>query len=285
MLRDILDLMTRSLDDLKNEGVTRLVVDEENLAALTRAIRPRTGNNTPKGDAIPVAVQPTPAPATTQLPPPLQIELPPGDPATQLAWLRERVLTCPTCNAHKHPGKQLVFGTGPHDAEIFFCGEAPGAEEETQGEPFVGPAGQLLTRIIEAMGLHRRQVYIANIMKWRPEMPTLFGNRPPTREEMAFCLPFLCGTTAIEGLLGHDPARTIGKIHGCWQEFNGIPLMPTYHPSYLLRNNTNRSKRSVWEDLLLVMERIQLPISPRQRDYFLQTSPGGNAAHPPETAR
>ncbi len=217
------------------------------------------------------------------LPPSPEVVLPEGDKKTRMAWLRERVLGDPTCLEHVKPGKKLVFGTGTEDAEIFFCGEAPGAEEETEGEPFVGPAGELLTKIIAAMGLSREQVYIGNIMKWRPEMPTPIGNRPPTAEEMAFCLPFLraqleivrpkvivaLGATAIEGLLGPDPGRRIGKIHGQWHAFNGIPLMPTYHPSYLSRNGTNRSKRVVWEDLLRVMEKIGLPVSERQRGFFL----------------
>jgi DNA polymerase len=224
------------------------------------------------------------APSSPPLPPPPSLTLPEdGDKASRLDWLRERVLTCPTCNAHKHPGKKLVFGVGNPDATIFFCGEAPGADEETLGEPFVGRAGELLTKIITAMGLSRQQVYIGNIMKWRPEMPTEYGNRPPTREEMDFCLPYLraqiaivqprvivaLGGTAIEGLLGPAPNRSIGKIHGQWHEFQNIPLMPTYHPAYLLRNNTNRSKRLVWEDMLRVMEHLQMPVSDRQRGYFL----------------
>lgn len=252
--------------------------------------RPREPNAFPQFSskekaASPAKSAPVKAPVANGKPLPAspEIVLPEGDKETRLAWLRERVLGDPTCLEHVKPGKKLVFGTGTVDAEIFFCGEAPGAEEETAGEPFVGPAGELLTKIIVAMGLSREQVYIGNIMKWRPEMPTPIGNRPPTAEEMAFCLPFLraqleivrpkvivaLGATAIEGLLGPDPDRRIGKIHGQWHAFNGIPLMPTYHPSYLLRNGTNRSKRTVWEDLLLVMGKIGLPISERQRGFFL----------------
>ncbi|MDR2513568.1 MAG: uracil-DNA glycosylase [Puniceicoccales bacterium] len=301
MLRDILGLMTQCLNELKNEGVTHLVVEEKNLNALTQAVRahakPETTQtpNPAANRATPPPPEIAPTPATTQtttLPQPPRIELPQEEPHAQLAWLQKRVLTCPTCNEHKRPSKQLVFGTGAINAEIFFCGEAPGAEEETRGEPFVGPAGQLLTKIIEAMGLSREKVYIANIMKWRPELPTPYGDRPPTREEMAFCLPFLhaqlaiikpkvivaLGATAIEGLLGHDPSRTIGKIHGHWQKFNSIPLMPTYHPSYLLRSKNPQAKRILWEDMLLLMEHIHLPISPRQRNFFLAPQPNINPA-------
>jgi DNA polymerase len=169
------------------------------------------------------------------------------------------------------------------DAEIFFCGEAPGSDEETIGEPFVGRAGQLLTKIIYAMGLERSAVYIANIMNWRPEMPTDVGNRPPTQEEMNFCLPFLLGqieivkpkvsvalgATAVSGLLGRDSSRRMRDIRGKWTTFAGIPLMATFHPSYLLRNNTNSAKRIVWEDMLEVMGKVGLPISARQSGYFL----------------
>jgi DNA polymerase len=253
---------------------------------------------------------PAPAGLATLPPPPLLSPLPAGDKVSRLAWLRDLVLADPVCNAHKHRGKRLVFGVGNPDADIFFCGEAPGAEEETKGEPFVGPAGQLLDKIITATGLSRERVYIANIMKWRPEMPTSSGNRlpttefstnhsrhpfpqsiptgnrPPTTEEMAFCLPFLLaqldiirpkvivalGNTAIVGLLGDAPENKVGNIHGKWHDFRGTPLMPTYHPSYLLRNNSLRSKRIVWEDLLLVMAHISLPISEKQRNFFLSPS-------------
>ena len=157
-----------------------------------------------------------------------------------------------------------------------------------QGEPFVGAAGHLLNRMIQGMGLKREQVYIGNIMNWRPEMPVgaggvQIGNRPPTPEEMNFCLPFLraqlaivqpqliiaLGRTAAEGLLGPGTFKTLGEIRGRWHTFAGVPLMVTYHPSYILRNQSNSSKRQIWEDLLKVMERTGLPISEKQRGYFL----------------
>jgi DNA polymerase len=198
--------------------------------------------------------------------------------------LRKRVLDNEDLKKHVRPGKNLVFGVGNLDAEIFFCGEAPGADEEIQGIPFVGRAGQLLTRIIGAMGLSRETVYIGNIMNWRPEMDSETGNRPPTQEEMQFCLPYLIeqvkivqpkvivalGATAVSGLLGPDKNRRMSSVRGQWHEFCGIPLMITFHPSYLLRNSTNAMKRVVWEDLLRVMERIGLPIDEKQRQYFLE---------------
>jgi uracil-DNA glycosylase family 4 len=211
------------------------------------------------------------------------VVLPSGSKQEQMKALREQVLSCPVCKQHVTEGCQIVFGVGNPDADLFFVGEAPGADEEKQGEPFVGRAGQLLTKMIQAMGLQREQVYIGNIMNWRPEMPTKVGNRPPEQREMDFCLPYLraqieivkpkvliaLGTTAVSGLLGPDPKRKIGAMRGTWSEFQGIPLMITYHPSYILRNGSMQTKRTVWEDLLQVMERAGLPISEKQRGYFL----------------
>jgi len=167
-------------------------------------------------------------------------------------------------------------------------GESPGAEEEIQGEPFVGPAGQLLTRMIVAMALSRSDVYIGNIMNWRPDLPTgpdgvQTGNRPPTDAEMAHCLPYLraqidivnpsllvaLGATAAKGLLGPKSFGALGEVRGKWHDFSGRPLMVTYHPSYILRNPTNRTKRLIWEDLLKVMEKAKLPISEKQRGFFI----------------
>ena len=213
---------------------------------------------------------------------PPEVILPEGDKQSRWEALREQVLNDPVCQEHLNPGAQVVFGVGNIDADVFFCGEAPGGDEEKQGEPFVGKAGALLTKIIQAMGLSREEVYIGNIMNWRPEMPTPVGNRPPTPEEMAYCLPYLraqievvqpklivaLGMTAVNCLLGADPKRRMGAIRGQFFEFNQTPLLVTYHPSYLLRYATLKTKRLVWEDMLLVMEKVGLPISDKQRGYF-----------------
>ena len=163
-----------------------------------------------------------------------------------------------------------------------FVGEAPGEDEDLQGEPFVGRAGQLLTKIIETMGLSRDTVYIANVLKCRPDMPAgSTGNRKPTGPEMGTCLPYLeqqisiiqprvlvaLGATAMEGLLGET--SPMARLRGRWHQFKGIPLMATYHPAYLLRNQSLGEKRKVWEDMLLVMEHLGMPISEKQRSYFL----------------
>lgn len=176
--------------------------------------------------------------------------------------------------------KNVVFGVGDINATLMFVGEAPGADEDVQGEPFVGAAGQLLTRIIQTMGLGREKVYIANILKCRPDTPgSRTGNRKPTPEEMQTCIPYLheqidliqpkvlvgLGATAIEGLLGKTG---ITRLRGNWQTYRGIPLMPTFHPSYLLRTTSQNDKRLVWEDMLQVMERLAMPITEKQRGYF-----------------
>lgn len=222
-------------------------------------------------------------PAVPKLPPPPVVQLPAGDKKSRWEALRRMVLECPTCTGNVKPDCQVVFGTGNLDADIFFVGEAPGAEEEIEGEPFVGKAGELLTKMISGMGLERSDVYIANIMNWRPAMPTPTGNRPPTQEEMEFCLPYLLaqleivrpkaivalGNTAVSGLFGADPKRRLRDLRGQWRDFQGIPAMITYHPSYILRNGSIQAKRIVWEDLLRVMEKVGLPISEKQRGYFL----------------
>jgi len=213
--------------------------------------------------------------------PPLEIS---GSSKTeQLRHLAERAsvcVKCPNLVARRH---NVVFGVGDPEAKLMFVGEAPGEEEDLKGEPFVGRAGQLLTKMIAAMGLGREQVYIANIVKCRPDMPAgVPGNRKPTKQEMETCVPYLraqievikpsvmvaLGATAVEGLFG--PVGTIGSLRGKFLEYRNTPLMPTYHPSYLLRNQSNTEKRKVWEDLLKVMDRLAMPISEKQRGYFLR---------------
>ncbi|HEY5752717.1 MAG TPA: uracil-DNA glycosylase [Chthoniobacterales bacterium] len=202
---------------------------------------------------------------------------------SRLNVLRETILATERDPRLANVRQNLVFGVGNPDADLMFVGEAPGAEEDIQGEPFVGPAGQLLTKMIVAMGISRQDVYIANIVKFRPGMPQgQSGNRKPTVDEMAASIPWLkeqietiqpkvlvaLGGTALEGLSGKP--QSIMKARGSWMSYNGIPLMPTFHPSYLLRNQSNTEKRKVWEDLLKVMEKLGLPISEKQRGYFLR---------------
>lgn len=306
--RSQLKAINEELRRLKAEGGRHVTISDEALAKLRSAVQQRqpARENAPVSRVepaapLPVVAAPTAiagvvpagraanktADASIPSTPPV-VKLPEGDKATRWEALRAMVEADPVCRAHIRPDKKIVLGVGHLDAKIFFCGEAPGAEEEVQGEPFVGPAGQLLTRMIQGMGLKREQVYIGNIMNWRPDMPAgaagvQVGNRPPTPEEMHYCLPYLraqleivqpelivaLGATAAGGLLGLGTFKTLGEIKGRWHEFAGKPVMVTYHPSYILRNNSNRSKRSIWEDLLKVMERAGLPVSEKQRNFFL----------------
>jgi DNA polymerase len=176
----------------------------------------------------------------------------------------------------------VVFGAGNASAELMFVGEAPGADEDIQGEPFVGRAGELLTRIIETMGYQRSEVYIANVLKCRPDMPPgSSGNRQPTATEMETCLPYLreqielirpkamvaLGATAMRGLFGKE--EPMNQMRGRWHFFGAIPVMATFHPSYLLRNQALSVKRKVWEDMLQVLEKLGHSITEKQSNYFL----------------
>jgi DNA polymerase len=307
-MRTALTALTDELRRLKTAGVKTVAVSEENVSVLRRVVAARRMGIPRQALEIPPPPASSPAPVKAYEPPPPAIRSPvapvklaaapiPEPPTFQLSagdksarWgaLLALVQNDPVCRAHVRTGKKVVLGVGNLDAKIMFVGEAPGAEEEVQGEPFVGPAGQLLTKMIQGMGLKRGDVYIGNIMNWRPELPASangeqYGNRPPTEEEMRYCLPYLraqidvvapdllvaLGSTAAQGLLGFGSFKALGEIRGQWREFAGKPLMVTYHPSYILRNQSNRSKRMIWEDLLKVMERAALPVSDKQRGFFL----------------
>ncbi|HUD72247.1 MAG TPA: uracil-DNA glycosylase [Dongiaceae bacterium] len=179
------------------------------------------------------------------------------DATTGLQALRDELGDCTRCRLSEKR-TNVVFGVGSPGARLMFVGEGPGADEDAQGEPFVGRAGQLLTKIIEAMGLTRRDVYIANIVKCRPP-----ENRVPLPDEVATCSPFLMrqigiirprvivclGTPSAQTLLG--TRETITRLRGAFREIAGIRVMPTFHPAYLLRNPA--AKREVWEDMKQVM--------------------------------
>jgi uracil-DNA glycosylase len=307
--RQLLEAAIQHLQGLKERGVQFVPVTPETLAALNQPQRMTPARSLAAPATSAPRPAPQPVPRLTPVNPKPQVEKPsmeqalslalPGDtevaaPAVVLgpearsaafADLRQRAMACVKCPHLASSRKNVVFGVGSPDAELMFIGEAPGADEDDQGEPFVGKAGQLLTRIIQAMGLTRETVYIGNILKCRPDTPgQAAGNRKPTPDEMKTCIPYLhaqidlirpkvivaLGATAVEGLLG----KTIGitKLRGNWKTYRGIPLMPTYHPAYLLRNQAPSEKRRVWEDMLQVMERLALPIGEKQRNYFLKSA-------------
>lgn len=220
--------------------------------------------------------------------PPVTIESSAIDRRDQLASIERQAAACPRCAALPSLRKTMVFAVGNPYADLMFVGEAPGSEEERRGEPFVGPAGQKFNAILKTMGLNRTDVYISNICKYRPAMPNQSsGNRPPSAEEMEVCLPYLqaeigvvrpkvivaLGATAVRGLLG--VVAPMSRMRGKWHDYLGIAVIATYHPSYILHQEGLAAdagmdaKRKVWEDMLMVMEKLEMPVSEKQRCYFL----------------
>jgi DNA polymerase len=233
-LNNIIDETIKALEDMKRSGVTHVDVSRETLDELGRA--PRKGGATP------------PPPAADHV-------------ASELAAIEARAKACVKCSELSRCRHSVVFGVGNPHAEIMFVGEAPGRDEDMQGEPFVGRAGELLTKIIAAMGFKREDVYIANVLKCRPP-----ENRTPLPDEVTNCLPYLLlqielikpklivalGATAVRALL--DVQLGITKMRGHWYTFRDIPIMPTFHPAYLLRNPP--AKKEVWDDMKAVLGKL-----------------------------
>ncbi|KAF0170368.1 MAG: Phage SPO1 DNA polymerase-related protein [Limisphaerales bacterium] len=309
----LLDAAIRDLEERKAAGERFVAVAPATLGALAAPLSAPTPTRAKPVESSAPAARPAPAPRAGGLQPPsatparaplfpavqptrTSVAAPPPLPALNIsaagkpaafAALRERALACTKCPHLVTTRKSVVFGVGDPNAQLMFVGEAPGADEDQQGEPFVGRAGQLLTRIIQATGLTRDKVYIANVLKCRPDTPgQSYGNRKPRADEMATCLPYLLeqiqliqprvivalGGTAVEGLFGQTEVR-ITRLRGSWMSFHGTPVMPTFHPSYVLRaedgpDKGRATKRQVWEDMLQVMERLQMPISEKQRGFF-----------------
>ena len=279
-----------SLDGLRLSKRDGLRASTASLARLKAAAAQQNATPRATPSAGPGLVPPptehvaeAPAPDACEPAPPKSATISLESKKERIAELRGSVLACTRCGHLAQSRTQAVFGVGNIDAELMFVGEAPGEDEDLQGEPFVGRAGQLLTKIIEAMGFTRQEVYIGNVLKCRPDMPAhSSGNRKPRADEMAVCLPYLkeqiaiiqprilvaLGATAMEGLTG--TTEPMARLRGRWHTFEGIPLMATYHPAYLLRNQSIREKRKVWEDMLMVLEKLGRPISQKQRGYFLQ---------------
>jgi DNA polymerase len=236
----------------------------------TTGIPRRRGAPTGVAPVLAPAVAPAsaPAPASALAPAPASAVAPP--PRRTLVQLAAEVASCTRCALHS-TRTQTVFSRGNPEAALCFVGEAPGADEDAQGLPFVGRAGQLLDKMIAAMGLSpERDAYVCNIIKCRPP-----GNRRPEPEETATCIPYLheqlaavkpkvivaMGNTAVSTLL--NTKIGISKLRGQWKLYNGTTLvMPTYHPSYLLRPSPqqNDAKREAWEDLQAVMRELDLPL-------------------------
>ncbi len=300
-MRASLEALAEELKRLKATGVKNVPVSDESLARLRAVVAarskaaggaattaaatlepepssPRLRSTAPAPAPAPVAAPA--APAAPTLPPPPVVILPEGDKAARWEWLRERVASDPVVKERIGDGKRAGFGAGSLDATLFFVGDVPEAADEETGSSLTGEAGDLLTKMVVGMGLTRDAVYVTNIMNWRSR--DVASGRHATKEELKYCLPYLkaqieivrptllvgLGTTAAACLL-ESRVKALGDVRGRWLEFSGLPLLITYHPSYLLRSQSKRSKRMVWEDLLKVMERAELPISEKQRGYFL----------------
>lgn len=265
-------------------------------AARPAAAAPAVPPSSRRAEYSPPPATLPPTPPVVNRPMPERISLSSPSPLAPPPLSREEQLSRLALEAENHDKARslgtlrdvMVFATGTPDAEIVFVGEAPGAEEEKMREPFVGPAGQLLTKIIQAMGLRRNEVYITNICKFRPKIDDgrFQGakNRAPSVGEMLSCQQFVLaeleiikpkvivalGSTAATGL---GIEGTVGRLRGKFHDFRGTPIMVTYHPSYLLRREQEdgggiAEKRLVWEDMMKVMEQVGLPITEKQRAYF-----------------
>lgn len=250
MTRDELAAHLDYMRELGVQGVSRAAewrARVETPRPAADAARPGETDDMPSDDAL--------AAMPADVPPAAAVALAPAD---ALAALHQVIgPACTRCKLHTLGRRQVVFGVGNPQARLMFVGEAPGEDEDKQGEPFVGRAGQLLTKIIEAIGMTREQVYIANVIKCRPP-----GNRNPEPDEVAVCEPFLfrqidlvqpkvivaLGKFAAQCLLRTDTPIT--KLRGRVHQFRGATLVPTFHPAYLLRSPDK--KRETWEDMKLV---------------------------------
>jgi len=271
------DAVIEFLEAEQARGVTHVLLDDDARDGLRHLYRrAQTAEKSPAPKAPPAK--------TVESPTTLTIDG--GSKEERLASLRAQAESWAPAKALGTLRDMMVFATGDPNASIMLVGEAPGHEEEKKREPFVGPAGQKLNDILKAMGLSREEVYISNIVKFRPATPRQStNNRKPSLEEMAACLPFIhaevaivrpsciiaLGGTAAEGLL--NLTGPVGSMRGSWHDFRGIPTRVTYHPSYLLQSGAGQTtKRQVWEDMLAVMRHLGMTISAKQEAFFLPKS-------------
>ena len=299
---EALDILLEELKRQKAAGLRRVSVSDEAVATLkalagapvassapAAATKPVSASTEARPAApvasvrpAPISVAPKPAAVTTT---PVIADapiftLPAGTKAERMQALRQLVDACVETKKHLNGSHRPLLGHGSLDAKVVFVGEAPSLEEMEAGKAFAGASGELLQKILGAAAISPADYYLAPVMVWRPEPPTQYGKRPPTAREIAFNLPYLraqidvvapcivvaLGAQAFEALHGRTPSIT--QARGQWFDLSGVPLMPTYHPNYLLHNPSASAKRAVWEDFLLAMEKLGLPISEKQRGFF-----------------
>ncbi len=292
---EAIDALLEELYRQKAAGVKRVSVSDDSVALLKELAGAAVVSATPK-PAAPVTTVPVtkpvvrPATPVTKnegtiivshpLPNPPVIKLPSGTKAEQILWLQKTIEACEVTQKHLE-GKKALFGRGSETAKVFFVGEAPALEEVEANRSFVGPAGELLSKIISATGLTEKECYFANLMTWRPKPPTAFGKRPPNASEVAFNRPYLLAQIEIIkpqiivavgaqafGALTHS-TTPIMQIRGQWQKVDGLEVLPTLHPNYLLHSPSLSNKRLVWEDFMQIMTKLGMPISDKQKAYFL----------------
>ena len=288
---EALDILLEELKRQKATGVRRISVSDDAVSALKALTGTPVATPAPAAPAKPAplaAVRPsTPLaakPATVATTPSIAdapiFTLPGGTKAERMQALRQLVDVCVETKKHLAGAHRPLLGHGSLDAQVVFVGEAPSLEEMDAGQAFAGASGELLQKILGAAAINPADYYLAPVMVWRPEPPTQYGKRPPTARELAFNLPYLraqidvvgprivvaLGAQAFEALHGRTPSIT--QARGQWFDLSGVPLMPTYHPNYLLHNPSASAKRAVWEDFLLVMEKLGLPINEKQRGFF-----------------
>jgi DNA polymerase len=293
---EALDILLEELKRQKAAGLRRVSVSDEAVATLKAlagapvatpasaatakpAPLPATAVSRPSAP-LPIAPKPAVVATTPVIADAPIFTLPAGTKAERMQALRQLVDTCVETKKHLTGSHRALLGHGSLDAKVVFVGEAPSLEEMEAGKAFAGASGELLQKILGAAAISPADYYLAPVMVWRPEPPTQYGKRPPTARELAFNLPYLraqvdvvaprivvaLGAQAFEALHGRTPSIT--QARGQWFELSGVPLMPTYHPNYLLHNPSASAKRAVWEDFLLVMEKLGLPISEKQRGFF-----------------
>ncbi|MEY3853027.1 MAG: hypothetical protein RI910_2007 [Verrucomicrobiota bacterium] len=293
---EALDILLEELKRQKAAGLRRVSVSDEAVATLKALagapVATPASAATAKPAPLPVTAVSRPAAPLPIAPKPAVVAttpviadapiftLPAGTKAERMQALRQLVDTCVETKKHLTGSHRALLGHGSLDAKVVFVGEAPSLEEMEAGKAFAGASGELLQKILGAAAISPADYYLAPVMVWRPEPPTQYGKRPPTARELAFNLPYLraqvdvvaprivvaLGAQAFEALHGRTPSIT--QARGQWFELSGVPLMPTYHPNYLLHNPSASAKRAVWEDFLLVMEKLGLPISEKQRGFF-----------------
>ncbi len=220
--------------------------------------------------------------SSISVPPPPIVALPAGTKIEQMQWLQEIVSECEQTRHHLKNGIKPLLGFGSLEAKIVLVGDVPSIEEIEAGRPFVGDVAVTLQKILKETGLTENDVYLVNSMVWRPATPTPHAKAMAKEWEIAYNKPYIkavlniiraqcvmaLGQQAVHALTGTK--ETISHLRGVWQEVEGFPLMSTFHPNYILNSPSITNKRKVWEDFLKVMEKLNLPISSKQRDYFLK---------------